>query len=301
MDIETLDRCDLCGSRQVDVLDGASNMCGCASCGYVFDNPRPTAAAITAFYSRPTKYDAWVDAEAPRDALWRRRVRKLAPTRKRGSLLDVGAGIGQFLHHARGAYTAVHGTEVSRRAIEIARERYGLTLSEGQIETIDFGDQRFDNITLFHVLEHVPHPRTVVERCLSLLTPGGILAIAVPNDLLTLRGKRDKLGGLVARLRAGGAARVRTPGLPRITLDGSMDEIHLSHFTPIVLQRFLESCGLRILENDLDPFYVASGATKAREDVVYTGCRLLRAATGVNVYETIWITAQAGAGFPGSS
>ncbi|HWZ58983.1 MAG TPA: hypothetical protein VNW46_08425 [Gemmatimonadaceae bacterium] len=64
MDVETLDRCDLCGRRQVDVLDRANNICACANCGYVFDGPRPTAAAITEFYSRPTKYNAWVDAEA---------------------------------------------------------------------------------------------------------------------------------------------------------------------------------------------------------------------------------------------
>jgi ubiquinone/menaquinone biosynthesis C-methylase UbiE len=292
LDVETLETCTLCESRDLHLLDAATGICRCASCGYIFDNPRPTADAIRRFYSRPTKYDGWLRAEGPRDALWKRRLAKLAPTRKPGSLLDVGTGIGQFLHHARAVYTEVHGTEISTRAIEIAKEKFALAITEGPIETAPLGDRRFDNITLFHVLEHVGNPRTVIARCHELLTPGGMLTVAVPNDVLTLRAKPDKLGRLTEQLRTRGRAAIDKPALPRITLDGSMDEIHLSHFTTDVLARFLASSGFTVVEQSLDPYWVANGLDALRQAAIYATCRVVHRASGINVYETIWLSAR---------
>jgi SAM-dependent methyltransferase len=292
METETLDRCNLCGSSQLETLYAASDICRCVTCGYIFDNPRPTASAIKDFYSRPTKYDGWMREEDARDALWKRRLRKLARTKKPGSLLDVGTGIGQFLHHAAADYSPVDGTEVSDRAIEIAKQKYGLAITPGTIETIPFGDVRYDNITLFHVLEHVPNPRAVVDRCRDLLTAGGVLVIAVPNDIDTLRGARRKVRAFLRQI----TGRAPRPGegvhLPRITLDGDMGEIHLSHFTTRVLRRLLERSGFVVLQSSIDPFYVARGSAKVKEDLIYIACRALNALVGINVYDTIWIAAR---------
>ena len=100
MNQDILRSCDLCGSNQIMVLDAESNICKCGACGYVFDNPRPTTEEVAIFYSKPGKYDLWVREEEARDLLWTRRLRKMEKTKKSGSLLDVGTGAGQFLHHA---------------------------------------------------------------------------------------------------------------------------------------------------------------------------------------------------------
>lgn len=42
--------------------------------------------------------------------------------------------------------------------------------------------QRFDNIVLGHVLEHVEDPGTIVARAAGWLTPGGRMLAAVPNS-----------------------------------------------------------------------------------------------------------------------
>jgi 2-polyprenyl-3-methyl-5-hydroxy-6-metoxy-1,4-benzoquinol methylase len=253
-DVELLDACPLCEARSLGVLDSTVNLCECKRCGYVFNNPRPTLAALIAFYSQPTKYDPWLAEEGARAALWMRRLRLLRRIAKPGSLLDVGAGIGQFLAIARPYFSEVCGTEVSGSAIHIAQKKYNLQLLAGEIESIEFGNKKFDNITIFHVLEHVPNPKNVIERCASLLVDAGTLAVAVPNDLYSYRGKRF-LRTFAAR-RFGRFARV---GLPEIVLDGSLTEIHLSHFTPKVLRRLLEQSGFSVIACTLDPYYVAVG------------------------------------------
>ncbi len=288
-ELETLDLCDLCGSDQINTVDIENRICACPRCGYIFDNPRPTSREIAAFYSVPAKYNHWLSAESARDRMWKRRLRKMEHTRKPGSLLDVGTGIGQFLHHAKPYYSQVCGTEVSDSAIRIAKEKYDLIVVQGNLETVQLDEGAFDNITLFHVLEHVPSPKNLIERCRALLSAGGVLVVAVPNDVRSLTSKINLL------LKKVGAKRFRHAGklgLPRITLDGTIHEIHLSHFTPDVLQRFLEASGFSVVENTLDPQYADHGLKEIIWRLYYSVGSALRFLLGINVYETIWIVAK---------
>jgi SAM-dependent methyltransferase len=286
---ETLTKCKLCDARDLEEIDRRSAIWRCAACGYVFDNPRPTLDEIVAYYSTPRKYDAWLEKERAREALWRRRVRKVEKHKKPGTLLDIGAGIGQFLHLARHAFTELYGTEVSESAVAIAREKYGLEISRTAIEDAEFGRTRFDNITLFHVLEHMHDPGAAVEKCFSLLSDGGMLFIAVPNDLLSLRNRVRKALHRLGVKRIAYAGRF---GLPRISLDGSLSEIHLSHFTPPVLRQFLVSKGFSIVENGLDPYYAESGMKLVLHTVYYHIQAIITILFRKNLYDTIWIAAR---------
>lgn len=289
MELETLKSCYLCGAEGIRTLDTENNICQCQVCGYVFDSPRPSAREVAVFYSKPGQYRLWIAEGKARDLLWKRRLRKTEGTRKPGTLLDVGTGIGQFLHQAKAVYSNVYGTEVSDSAIRIAKERYGLEVMKGDLENIDFGGLKFDNITLFHVLEHVPNPKCVVERCRQLLSEGGVLVIAVPNDILCIRPKIRKVLALGKGKRSSESSKL---GLTRITLDGSMQEIHVSHFTPSVLERFLEASGFTVLENTLDPFYAATGLRKLKEDFYYAICAALRFFFRINIYDALWVVAR---------
>lgn len=284
MKTEALTSCLLCGSTQIHTRDPAARIDQCRTCGYTFDNPRPTAGEIAGFYSRPSKYNSWLAQEDAFDRLSRRRLAKLPA--KAGDLLDVGAGIGQFLFHAREQFASVQGTEVSRSAIEIARRKYGINLIQGQVEALNLPPASFDVITLFHVLEHVTNPRTTVEACHRLLRADGVLVIAVPNDLLSLR---QKSKGMLGKL---GIPRFRRAGrlqLSRVVLDGSVDEIHLSHFTPAVLRHLVVTTGFSNVRISLDPWYPVTGWRLACHRAYQAGCGMIHKAVGVNLYDSIWI------------
>lgn len=286
MESELLHQCNLCGSELLDVLDADCNIARCRSCGFVFDNPRPTLNALIDFYSKPGKYDSWLVELQPRERLWRRRLRKIRSTKRPGTLLDVGTGIGQFLSLARNDYSEVHGTEVSSTAVEIAREKYGLNLFHGTVDDLPSQGRTFDNITLFHVLEHVPDPKAMLQTCHSLLKPGGCLVIAVPNEVASVRGFKRRLFSRLRKQPGGGVM-----GLPRLTLDGSISEIHLSHFSPPVLARLLEATGFSVTVNTLDPYYVRTGPRRLKADFFYYSCLALRNIFGMNIYDTILVIA----------
>jgi SAM-dependent methyltransferase len=288
MKTEFLEKCNICDNTALNVVDADCNIARCGACGYIFDNPRPTLEELIRFYSRPTQYDSWLTELDERNRVWGRRMDKLQSTKKAGSLLDVGTGIGQFLAVARDFYTEVYGTEVSSKAIEIAKAKYDLNLFQGTIENLS-PERLFDNITLFHVLEHVPDPKVTLEKCHSLLSERGILVIAVPNEVVSLR-------NIVKRALV--SAGIRKPnrigkfGLPRIDLSSDCEEIHLSHFTPKVLCGLLQDVGFAIIQETLDTCYLVKGIPRVKAELYYHSCLAVLKVFKINVYDTMLVIAR---------
>jgi len=276
--LEALTACPLCESSNIVHLDEAFYFDRCKTCGYIFDNPRPTQAAIAEHYSRRGQYDGWLRDIDAREKLWKRRLKKMLPDRAPGSLLDVGAGIGQFLDLARSSFSSVGGTELSESAISLAKERYGLTIHHGTIETLEL--PTFDNITMVHVLEHVLSPRNTLKRCFDLLNPGGRIFICVPNDIHSWRSFRSAVR---ARIRPNRKSPVI--GLPRAE---DTPEIHLSHFTSKTLSFAARQAGFRVLKVDLDPYYVATGRKLISHHLEYAVHKLLHLPT----YTCLWLVAE---------
>lgn len=293
---ETLTSCILCESVNLRPIDPIAQLCECGQCGYVFNNPRPSSDEIVEFYSQPKKYDTWLTHEVARDDLWERRLRKVQAHAVPGRLLDVGTGTGQFLVHALKVFSSVAGTEVSLEAIRVATDKYGLDVLQGEVQDIGLPDQSFDNITMFHVLEHVHDPRSALRACHRLLVRGGRLFIAVPNDRRFLT--RTRGAALLARAKVAPALGRTVPrptlgwsGLPALRLDGEVIEIHLSHFTAPVLNSLIEQEGFRVLDLSADPYFVATGPRLVAHWGLYRAGALLTQ-RNVYLYPALWLVAE---------
>jgi SAM-dependent methyltransferase len=275
---ERLGACDLCGGPNLATIDRVAQVQECGTCGYRFVNPRPTQAAIAAAYSDPHAYDHWLQQDAGRAVMWSRRLRFVdsleAPGRR---LLDVGAGIGTFLAMARAEGWEVAGTEVSASASELARDRYGIDLRLGQLDELTVPDGSFDAVTLWHVLEHVPSPRSVLTACHRLLVTSGVLVVAVPNDsdalLLPRRVKRVFQRLPYQRYEP------LSPG----------EEVHLSHFRPDVLRRLLGASGVEPGKIGIDNHY---GEPRAWTDFRVALTRRLASTTGLNLGNSLLVAAR---------
>lgn len=108
----------------------------------------------------------------------------------------------------------------------------------GQIVDLELPRDHFDIVTIWHVLEHVPDPRAVLQKVYSLLKPGGILFLAVPNEEnFFIRDRFGKAkGSPFASLRIGG-------------------EIHLTYFRPATLHTTLRAAGFRVIDFGVDDGY----------------------------------------------
>ncbi|MEZ7506367.1 class I SAM-dependent methyltransferase [Flavobacterium sp. Arc2] len=95
----------------------------------------------------------------------------------KGSILDIGAGTGDFLAVAKENGWKTVGVEPSDKARAIALKK-AVSFVE---DTSGLESQSFDVITMWHVLEHVPNLDNQIKELKRLLKPAGTLIVAVPN------------------------------------------------------------------------------------------------------------------------
>ena len=82
---------------------------------------------------------------------------------------------------------------------------------------------RFDVITLYHVLEHLSDPVSAMKQILRLANPGALVVIEVPN-----------VGGLEAKLKG------RNWHYYKVD--------HVSYFRPCDLRRLAQMVGLQVVD-----------------------------------------------------
>lgn len=94
-----------------------------------------------------------------------------------GSILDIGAGTGDFLRMARKRGWDINGVEPNPMARGLASEKQ--VVLKPKMEDVNNG--AFDAITLWHTLEHIPDLDKQIEAILNCLKESGIIMVAVPN------------------------------------------------------------------------------------------------------------------------
>lgn len=94
-----------------------------------------------------------------------------------GSILDIGAGVGDLVKSLQESGVEARGFEPSAKARLLAKER-GIDLHTSLDK---FESNTFDLISMYHVLEHVPDVKKQKQEILELLKPNGILILALPN------------------------------------------------------------------------------------------------------------------------
>lgn len=92
-------------------------------------------------------------------------------------ILDVGAGTGDFLSFFKSKNWETFGIEPSEKARTLATQKE--VYLESDIAAYE--TKKFDVITMWHVLEHVPNLSEYIRTLEKLLEDNGILVIAVPN------------------------------------------------------------------------------------------------------------------------
>ena len=147
----------------------------CERCGTVQQPSLPHGEALLDLY-RAMQDDHYLEEETGRRRTARRLLRLLPSG---GRLLEIGCGHGLLLDEARAEGFDVDGLELSRDAAAYARDVLGLRVHERTLAEHAGGP--YDAIVLADVIEHLDDPLAALDRCVSLLAPGGSLCVVTPD------------------------------------------------------------------------------------------------------------------------
>ncbi|MDO9512824.1 MAG: class I SAM-dependent methyltransferase [Bacteroidales bacterium] len=166
-------------------------------------------------------------------------------------ILDYGCGTGEFLDFCKSQGFYVSGYEPNSKAGLLTSKR-GITMVE--LNDIQKAVRKYDIISLWHVLEHIPDLNSTVEMLKRNLRPEGRILIAVPNIQSTDSYLYSKSWAAL--------------DVPR----------HLHHFSPAILNRLFNNNGFvldyrgRLL---FDSFYIALLSEKYQKSGILGMARAL--------------------------
>lgn len=157
----------------------------CKHCGTLFQTPRPSLQAFSAFYRDSVSSRYWAEhffpavAEARRERIFRPRVERLVQMCEAhgievGQLVDVGAGYGILLDEWRRLRpeTDMLAIEPSSALAAQCRAK-GFNVIEDIAENVTGYQGCADLVVCFEVLEHVYDPLSFVRTLTGLAKPGG--------------------------------------------------------------------------------------------------------------------------------
>jgi len=153
----------------------------CDACGLVYRNPRECAGELSALYADEVQDHAVLASlfENQRVAYRAQAARLTRETGVRGTGLEVGSYVGGFLTAARAHGWRFEGLDINECATAFARSR-GCTVTIGDLQSFDDG-RRFDAVAIWNCFDQLPDPRGAASAARTLLKPGGMLAVRVPN------------------------------------------------------------------------------------------------------------------------
>lgn len=166
--------CVWCGKAFGEDAAHLTGRTRCPLCGAATTDPLPTAAELDAAYGDWYRPDGERRFSFAGDAILRftrgrlaGRIDQISP---HGPVLDVGAGDGTLIDElqARG-----------RKATGLER---GSIREDFRDEPLSAIDGQWAAVIFWHSLEHLPDPGDAIREAARLLGPGGIIAVAVPNN-----------------------------------------------------------------------------------------------------------------------
>lgn len=211
-----------------------TNVVQCRNCNFIYTNPEIKGIEFLEreHYNNSEEYQT----ENTDDLLkmFEHRADYIKKIKNGGTLLDIGAGKGEFVFTAKKKGFEAVGIEPSPNFCEFAEKNYNVLVYQGVFgENEDLRGRKFDVITLHHVLEHVEKPDELLKRISEGLEKDGILYIEVPNA----GSNAVRLIDLYFRLRGKNWSSRLSPLHP---------PFHKYGYTSTSLTYLLERCGYKV-------------------------------------------------------
>jgi len=185
--------CDTSSFRPINTIDAKSKekllLAFCNTCSLIQQESIPSDDELRIYYSHNYRQD-YKNTYAPK-LKYVRRAGLAAKDRinflkqnvdiANKSLLDIGAGGGEFVYLASRNGFISSGIEPNEGYSEYAKKEYGVDIQTMMLDKLEAASA--DVVTLFHVFEHMANPNNVMKKIANVLNDDGVLFIEVPNIL----------------------------------------------------------------------------------------------------------------------
>jgi 2-polyprenyl-3-methyl-5-hydroxy-6-metoxy-1,4-benzoquinol methylase len=244
--VDAITACPCCGARSAQLISDRDGKTGdelitvsCSQCGLGRIDPLPSDQELADWYATQyrQKYKSATQPalrhvlRAGRNALWRWEwlcQNSVGPSpslnTRQKKTLDIGSSSGEFVYLLNTLGFQAKGIEPHAGYATYAQSMLGIDVKNGTLQHCLAGEASgsLDLISMFHVLEHLPEPRSALRLIGEKLKPDGILYIEVPN-----------------------ATRLCSPHY-------MFFRAHTLYFTAKTLRNLLESSGYKVLAQSPD-------------------------------------------------
>jgi len=183
--------CRICGSTRIHYrfITNGSPVCQCEDCDFMFVNPQPSEEKLAEIYKADYFLGSESDYGEKSVSGMKSRTAEMYLNHlleysgvKRGRLIEIGCGNGDFIALAKKKGFEVKGIEISGYAANTANARIGEDCVVcGTLEKTELPSEYFDICVLFDVIEHVYDPVGFLRKIHELLKPDGVIFIVTPS------------------------------------------------------------------------------------------------------------------------
>jgi len=226
----------------------------CNNCNFVFTNPIPDIDSIGKYYATEKYLSHDTNNNGILSNIYKTvryfnlqgKYSLINKYKNSGQILDIGSGTGEFLNFMKQKNWNTFGIEPEKKAREFAINNYQLNIfPESKLKELE--NNKFDLITMWHVLEHVYDLNERLNVIYNLLEKDGIFINALP---MIDSPDAKKFGKYWAGL-----------DVPR----------HLHHFTSESFTRLANNNGFKVIDSfpmKFDAYYVSYLSHQAKKSLM---------------------------------
>lgn len=160
----------------------------CSECSFAMTYPIPEPSDLPKYYQSENYLSHTAAKKGAINSLYqilrninlKRKYKLVSKYKSNGQILDIGCGTGELLNYFSNKNWQVQGIEPNLEARNFAIKQYKLEIFPEE-KLPNLTAKKFDIITMWHVLEHVPDFNLRLSQIKKLLKPNGTIFIAVPN------------------------------------------------------------------------------------------------------------------------